>query len=339
MCYHYGPVVPPTSSDIFNVEDRIRHFVNEPRRLHSLIKDAARWNMLCSSLDVISDTEQGIAAYEATPDSQVRAARYLFIYGIFQLLYVQQDAVETLALSLDLPFTLPAPLQRIRSIRNRTAGHPTRDTRAKAGKHMSHFLIQYSLSKNFCEYMTTHEDGDVVNQSVGALDLIQRQRTEVHRMLTAVADKLEVDEMQHRSKFKDERLADIFPPATDYLVGKIGEAASNESFGAIPMAQAAHGAVRKQVNDFKAALERREILTDSSHLTDQFEELDYPLDELGRWLQRGSVMDPRAARIFTFFIRHKIRALRQIAEEIDAEYDSAPYGSAPQVEGARIAVD
>jgi hypothetical protein len=48
---------------------------------------------------------------------------YLVVYGILQVLYVQQDAATMLAGCLKLPFELPDELVNIREIRNDSIGH------------------------------------------------------------------------------------------------------------------------------------------------------------------------------------------------------------------------
>lgn len=65
------------------LEEQIRDFINSPRKQHILLQDHADWNKLCSSLDVVGDTELAIDAYmeninEPASDGQ----KYLILYGI-----------------------------------------------------------------------------------------------------------------------------------------------------------------------------------------------------------------------------------------------------------------
>jgi len=50
-------------ASISELEQDIRKFINSPRKQFHLLKDAEAWNRLCSSLDVIGDTELAIDAY------------------------------------------------------------------------------------------------------------------------------------------------------------------------------------------------------------------------------------------------------------------------------------
>src|SRR5262245_41556966 len=108
-------------------EQRVRELVNVPRRQAALLQNKQSWIRLCSAMDAIGDTQMAIRSYLDDPahknGSDGRA--YLLVYGILQVLYVQQDAVGTLSKVLNIPFTLPAELEEIRDIRNDSIGHPT----------------------------------------------------------------------------------------------------------------------------------------------------------------------------------------------------------------------
>jgi len=49
--------------NIANLESEIRDLINQPRKKHFLLMDSAQWYQLCSSMDVIGDTELAIDAY------------------------------------------------------------------------------------------------------------------------------------------------------------------------------------------------------------------------------------------------------------------------------------
>src|SRR4051794_28180115 len=95
---------------IHELESEIRDFVNSPRKQAALFRCRATWGMLCSSLDVIGDTELALSAYlastEAKPKDQdyliTTGNLYLTLYGVLQVLFVQQDAVRHLSESLGI---------------------------------------------------------------------------------------------------------------------------------------------------------------------------------------------------------------------------------------------
>jgi hypothetical protein len=104
---------------------RIRDIVNTPRRRYALMENRQRWLQLCSAMDAIGDTQLAVRAYLDQPMKEVESDgwSYLVVYGILQVLYVQQDAAKMLAGCLKLPFELPDELVNIREIRNDSIGH------------------------------------------------------------------------------------------------------------------------------------------------------------------------------------------------------------------------
>jgi len=58
-------------------------------------KDPDNWDRICSSSDVINDTTKAIKSYVKSdyPNENV-GFQYLFIYGLLQALYLQQDAAR-----------------------------------------------------------------------------------------------------------------------------------------------------------------------------------------------------------------------------------------------------
>ncbi len=106
----------------------IRKIVNKSHLQDSLIrKDRKKWRQMCACMDVIRDSQEAIDAYVALPDFDAYSGGYLYIYGLLQALYVQQDSIGHLYSALldktDLG-TGYADLRKIRDIRNDAVGHP-----------------------------------------------------------------------------------------------------------------------------------------------------------------------------------------------------------------------
>jgi hypothetical protein len=119
----------PPMTPVLELESQIRDFVNAPRRQATIFKDKVAWGMLCSSLDVIGDIEVAVEAYLKDADGHQGEAKnadqlaemgnlYITIYGILQVLFVQQDAVKHLAESLGLNYDQDPVLKDIRETRN-----------------------------------------------------------------------------------------------------------------------------------------------------------------------------------------------------------------------------
>ena len=170
----------------------IRDLVNEPANQNRLIVDKNRWYRLCSSLDVLGDTELAVQCYQATRDSALPSgALYLLTYGLFQALQLQQDAVRHLQQALDVPGT-PATkhrvLQEIRKVRNDAAGHPIGSTRN--GTSFFHFISRPSLTSTGFTLLSLAEESTSEVRYVDTESLIAEQEKEMRAVLSAIAAQL-----------------------------------------------------------------------------------------------------------------------------------------------------
>lgn len=100
-------------------EQRVRDLVNSPRRSLALRSEVPRWNKVTSALDTIGDTDLAVDAYlQGRVEASDHGLLYLAIYGILQVLLVQQDALPDLADGLGLQLELPPALLEIREVRD-----------------------------------------------------------------------------------------------------------------------------------------------------------------------------------------------------------------------------
>ena len=129
---------PPTVAEVAH---RVRDLINEPRTHALLRRDESSFNVLCSCLDAIEDTQQGIDCYPMDSTERESGPLYVMLYGILQILYVQQDALANMASCLGLPYKRDRLLSELRDVRNTSVGHPT-----KTFKGSSHFMVQVSMS-------------------------------------------------------------------------------------------------------------------------------------------------------------------------------------------------
>jgi len=91
---------------------QIRDLINKPRKQYLLLKNNRLWNQLCSSLDVVQDTDIAMEAYLRNAFPEGEGEKYIRVYGILQVLVVQQDAARHLIASLRLPALTHTPLEK-----------------------------------------------------------------------------------------------------------------------------------------------------------------------------------------------------------------------------------
>lgn len=304
----------------------IRDFINSPRKQNALIRDSAYWNMLCSSLDTIGDTELALDAYEQISEPTDPGALYLLVYGTLQALFLQQDAVTTLAESLQLDIEVDPLLNRIREIRNDAAGHPTKRGGGRGKSHS--FISRATMRKSGFQLMTAYPDlTPTTFQSVDISKLIELQRRCLRKVLTNLAGELEREEREHMNQFKDQKLKDAFHPSLSYLLSKVCESTFGNAppqLGLVNLEEA-----ERMLQAFNDSLEERGLTGAYSGVAGTLEQLSYPLEQLKSYFKdpEASRLNDRDAYIFASFVIAQFEELQEMAGEIDAEYQgerSAP---------------
>src|SRR5262249_12332088 len=74
----------------------IRDYGQDPRHRERLLSIPFDWNKLWTALYIVDDVELAIEAYLKGDFPDDPGEQYLRIYGIFQTLFVQQDALDHL---------------------------------------------------------------------------------------------------------------------------------------------------------------------------------------------------------------------------------------------------
>ena len=163
-----------------------------------LLQDTAVCHLLCSSLDVIEDTDYCLEAFltkdieglDEEGDKYVLATgtKYMYVYGTLQALFVQQDAVKHLAESLQIPYTCDSSLKEIREIRNDSVGHPTKRGKGSA----FNFISRVTIDNQGFKLSTAYADGrDDFRRPVDIPRLIRPQRDVFVGVLRDVLERLE----------------------------------------------------------------------------------------------------------------------------------------------------
>jgi len=308
---------------IVELEREIRNFINNPRKQYVLLQRTAAWNMLCSCLDFIGDTEIAIAAYNQTSEPKEDGGKYLFVYGILQTLFLQQDAVRNLYESLELDYRPDPTLDKIREIRNDSVGHPTK--RGGGQGRAFNFISRSNLGKSGFDLMTTYPDRQPpLFRHFNIPSLIKIQQEILHRVLCEVLEKLKKEEGEHRAMFKSERLQSSFPSVLHYYFEKLYESIHGSKpaeFGSIHVKL-----IADTVESFKNQLGKRGLLKVYDSVTYLLDLLEYPIGQLSLYFTepKTSGLNDRSAYIFAFFIEKHIDELKEIAEEIDSKYESDP---------------
>jgi hypothetical protein len=310
---------------ITDLGQKLRDRINRSRTQRQLLDRPADWNKLCSALDIVEDSDQALDAYLKQPETINPGLCYLLVYGALQVLQVQQDAVEQICRALGIPPTRSHNLTHIREIRSSAIGHPTAQSEKKIKK--SNFIVQTSLSQYGFTLSTVYSDGTPYSsRQIDIPTLVELQRVDLRDALTGVVNKLDETEMKHRAEHQNEKLVDLFPDALSYSFSKIFAALTGSEYFALG------ASFLERVAEIPARLRQRLEKRGEWGLHDgviyHYELLEYPVTELTTFFtDRGaSKLNEKDAYIFCTFIREQLKHLRQIASEIDEQYDQDPTG-------------
>ena len=311
-----------TLTPLYVLVQRIRDFINEPRRKQILLSDLELWNQLCSSMDVLGDSELAVVAYQGLSATGEPGDLYLGAYGLLQALYLEQDAVNNLCESLQIEESIekyPRLLQ-IREVRNFSVGHPTKMRGVKrSGRPPSYnYISRPTLRREGFQIISFFTGGQHEFVDVNIPELIADQHAYLEDILKRVVTYLQDDEEAHKARFRMEKLVDFFPHTIEYHLRKVAEAVRGKELPAIGTIDLS--VVEKALAQFKDALSKR-ASTAYDAVDYVYKEIDFPLSQIKAFLVgTPSVGDPRAIEIFISYVGSRIEELRKLASEIDAYY-------------------
>ena len=159
-------------------------------------------------------------------------------------------------------------------------------------------------------------------------DFIRQQEVGLGEFLNEAIDAMRSEEQRHREQFRDVSLAAILKGA-DYDCGKVAEGtiASEPSLIAREKAVASGflEGLYEKAHTFQQRLRERHEGEDPGWLSERLPRLEYLHGRLSCFLQPrcdSERPDAEAARIFAEELCRKFRDLRNLAQKIDAEYQT-----------------
>ncbi len=306
---------------MYNLFSKIRDCINSPRKQYKLLKQIEKWNKLCSSLDLLEDTQSAITYYESSPFPSEVSGKYLFIYGLYQALFLQQDAIKHIAQSLDISYEPSIELYKIREIRNDCVGHPSERTISKNNKNYI-FLVQHFLGKKGFEIIRHFGNKESNFEHINTEELIVIQKKEVKSVLIQFYNILIEEENKYKSMFKS-KMADIIPTTTNYCISKLFEGIGDNKDSSYKQLAKIHADILlKMAKDFEGELKKRDIWESSEYTNYIVTDIIYPINELIKFYNsdKSNKLNNQDARIFATYIHKQFEDLKKHAKEIDDDF-------------------
>lgn len=194
-------------NEIHYPKSGIIHFLSENKYKKELIADPETWLQLGASIDLINDTLMVIHEYYYCNYPTELGLKYLYIYGLLQALFIQQDAVRNLTTALDIKYELNEELKKIRYVRNSTIGHPSREPIGKNNIYFN-YIRKNSVDKSGFNHIRVNKNHELECKSICIDALVEKQLSELSNKLCEVYDNLE---SAHNRFDGYTSLSDIYP--------------------------------------------------------------------------------------------------------------------------------
>ena len=301
----------------------IRDWVNDPRHQQRLLSARFDWFRLCAAMDAIGDGDEAVGAYLAGEFPHDTGEKYLKVYGVLQVLFVQQDVLRHMigVIRPAMRIELPDVLKEVRDVRNASIGHPTDFNRN--GERSVHFISRATLGKGGFQMVSFNETNGTSFTSVPICALIEKQREEAMRILLEVVNQLKEEDRMHKEQFRESKLADSFRQVP-YAFEKISADVRGDSQAVMGVWGVEH--LQNSLSEFESSLKKRGMDLDTyDSVKYGYEQIGYPLGELSKFLnsQASDVSKRETAVVFVDALRQYFSNLTDIAEEIDLEYEES----------------
>ncbi len=303
--------------DIWTKMSKIRDAVNTPWQQNVLLADEKKRHQLYVCMDVIRDSQRAIDDYKALPDFTNQNGGNLYLYGLLQALFTQQDAVDHITSNLlNKPTGINwkdeyPKIYNIRELRNNAIGHPTN---RKSGKSF-HLISQFSLCKSEFTVVSYYENNnyDLSETHCNVSEIIDEQQNTVVSLLDDILTDLRQRLKTHKMKFKEDKLVEKMPIGYGYSIEKLGEGiSSNYSIVGINL-----GELKSGIDNLKSAIAQR---YNDDKTPWCIEEIEYILQRFDEWIKNGTLFQNRDAGIFHYALGKKFDELKELLEQIDEEF-------------------
>ena len=304
---------------IFERISDIRNVLSEKFLFNELLKNSIVFNQCYASMDLLEDTEYAINYYKYSDFSnKALGEKYILLYGLFESFYIQYDAVKKITNSIihllnnanlisENDFINEfAILNKIKEYCNDIAGHPAYRDKDK----YSVYLSQFTISKNIVEYIQSNTLGV---KKIDIIEGIEMQEQSILEILNKILEKLKIKQEEHYTKYKNEKLYELFHNKYMYPREKVHRS---------DMLDLSLSILKKLSNDIKEKLNERYVNYEDL----EFDYLIHDIDGIIVFLE-SKIEDIDAA--YRDFIEknlienmvNKFDEVMEILREIDKEYE------------------
>lgn len=308
------PAQATAKKDVAALEHEIRSRVNHPRLRSSMSSDALKFNVLHCALDAVGDAEVALDAYLHMPEPGSVGERYIGVYGVLQVMFVEQQAVRAICEAFSLQFDRTDLLRRVADIRNASVGHPVPN---KPGK-PTRFVSRADLRHGSFGLLLSYTDKPFESLTIDLFDLIASQRRDLGNLLEAVLTGMDQDELSHRQRFRATKIAPLLHDSIPWLLSKVGSTARAEDTS---IAKGNLRSIQAMIENVRSELDQR---SEGGPFDGLFDEIHHSIQRIQDILAAtdGSDSAARDLAIYAEHLEDRLADLKRASEEIDRIYAS-----------------
>lgn len=270
-----------------------------------------------TSIDLIEDCQNAIDEFERIPEINFQTRSTLYVYGVLQSMYCQQDGLYHLYKTIKNAdtknvyelFKIYQFNKEIREVRDDIAGHPAD---RKNGKEF-YFIGKGPNSKYNFSYAgyTPHFRKVDVNLK----QFIEEQKSFTFNVLNEIEKTVTQQIQAHQDKFKAMKLIEIVNNLS-YPIQLIYRGIFNNH----PLANSGLAEIRGKLNNLKIELNQRYNNKIPDSIKDIFRLQDHILNQIENWTINKTLEGNLDAEVFMDSFDHQMNELTDILKEIDDDF-------------------
>lgn len=274
-----------------------------------------------TSLDVIEDCQDAIDEFNKIPEKNIQTRSTLYIYGVLQSIYCQQDGLFNLYNTITEAkfkgvYTLFEKYnykKESREVRNDIAGHPSNRNNGKE----FYFIAKGQNSKYKFSYGGYTPNFRLVN--VDLKQFIEEQKSFTETILNDIETHVAKSIVQHKNKYKKIKLVS--------LADGIQRAIQLISRGIHDKTRCFQAEIG--INQFTETL--TQLTTElnfryNNHFSDSISEIfrlqNHSLERIKELFDNDKLLNNQDAEIFLDSLDNQTRELLDILKEIDTEFET-----------------
>ena len=270
-----------------------------------------------TSLDVIEDCQDAFEEFIKIPEGNIPRRTTLYVYGVLQAMYCQQDGlfhlyrtlVDNETKKVNQLFELFELDNEIRTVRDDIAGHPADRNYGKE----FYYLAKGANSKYKFTYAGYNPDFKAVD--VNLKEFIEKQTIFTHKVLDFVKTHVFKKLKEFKYKFTGVKLVDIIKD-TDGSIQLIDRGIINNYH----LASVGAKNITERLEALKSELKKRYNTDSNVYYDDVFELTNHILKKIMEWLKTGRIEQNIEAKIYMSSLKSELTYLNNCLEELDREF-------------------